>query len=310
MALTPNTWTADELPASQSALNVGNGFSDDHMNLKVSGNGTLFAAVKTSYDKPGYPRIALLVRQPNGTWDNLYGVSEIGTRGIVVLNEQVGKIRIVYAASEDGGDILYKESAMSPISFSPQQTLISGIYNNPTSIKNSYSGQVVILASSNVSAVGVLATDVVTQQLSLPGIPTLASPADNATGISLPPALSWYVATNAATYQLQVATSSTFANPVADISNITGNSSPVSGLAYSTQYFWRVQAVNATGASGWSATRSFTTIPLPLPAIPTLVAPVNNATGIAISPTLTWSAAANAATYQVQLSTTSTIPNL
>ncbi len=68
----PNTWSADEVPASASALNVGLGMADDHMNTKVAADGTLYAAVKTSYDTTGYPKIAMLIRRPGGTWDPLY----------------------------------------------------------------------------------------------------------------------------------------------------------------------------------------------------------------------------------------------
>ena len=49
----PMTWLPDEVPASQSALNVGAGMADDHLNVKVGSDGTLYAAVKTSYDTPG-----------------------------------------------------------------------------------------------------------------------------------------------------------------------------------------------------------------------------------------------------------------
>ena len=74
-------WSTDERPASQSALNVGGGMADDHMHLAVAADGTLYAAVKTSYDKSGYPKIALLVRRPNGVWDNLYSISTTAARG-------------------------------------------------------------------------------------------------------------------------------------------------------------------------------------------------------------------------------------
>src|SRR3990172_5380783 len=60
----PNTWLADEVPASQSALNVGLGMADDHLNVEIASDATLYAAVKTSYDAAGYPKIALLVRRP------------------------------------------------------------------------------------------------------------------------------------------------------------------------------------------------------------------------------------------------------
>jgi hypothetical protein len=120
----PSTWSADEVPASQSALNVGAGMADDHLNMKVASDGTLYAAVKTSYDTSGYPKIALLIRRPGGTWDNLYEVDQSGTRGIVVLNEAAGTLRVIYTTSEGGGDIVYKESPLSSISFGSRQTLM------------------------------------------------------------------------------------------------------------------------------------------------------------------------------------------
>src|SRR5215203_2056013 len=118
----PDTWSTDELPASQSAVNLGLGMADDHMNVAVAADGTLYAAVKTSYDTAGAPKIALLVRRPHagdtaGTWDNLYQVDLNGTRGIVLLDELRGLVRVVYTSTESGGDILFKESPTAAINF-------------------------------------------------------------------------------------------------------------------------------------------------------------------------------------------------
>jgi hypothetical protein len=144
----PTAWSSDEVPASQSALSVGGGIADDHLHLAVASDGTLYAAVKTSYDKSGYPKIALLVRRPNGRWDNLYAVSGSGTRPIVVLNEAAGKLIIAYTSSEGGGNILYRESPLGTIAFGPQQTLISGSVNNVTSAKLTSTNEIVFLAST------------------------------------------------------------------------------------------------------------------------------------------------------------------
>ena len=62
----PTIWGTDEVPASQSAQGVGSGMADDHLNVAVASDATLYAAVKTSYDTGGYPKIALLVRRPTG----------------------------------------------------------------------------------------------------------------------------------------------------------------------------------------------------------------------------------------------------
>ena len=158
----PSTWSADEIPASQSALNAGSGMADDHMNIALASDGTLYCAVKTSYDLNGYTRIALLIRRPSGTWDNLYEVTQTGSvltsRPIVLLNESIGKIRVVYGI-EGGGDIFYKESLTSNISFGSQLTLITGVNSNPTSTKDNFTSEIVILASHDNQAVGVLASD-------------------------------------------------------------------------------------------------------------------------------------------------------
>jgi len=146
---TPATqWLADEIPASQSALNVGGGMADDHMHLAVAADGTLYAAVKTSYDKSGYPKIALLVRRPNGTWDNLYSVSNSGTRPTIALSDVAGKLVIAWESKEGGGDILYRESPLGTINLSPTQTMISGNLADPTTTKYTSTNKLVFLADN------------------------------------------------------------------------------------------------------------------------------------------------------------------
>jgi hypothetical protein len=144
----PNVWSADEVPASQSALSVGGGMADDHLHLATASDGTVYAAVKTSYDKSGYAKIALLVRRPNGRWDNLYTVDTGGTRPIVVVNEAAGKLMVAYTTNEGGGDIVYKESPLGNIALSARKVLIPGSVNNVTSTKYTSTDEIVFLASS------------------------------------------------------------------------------------------------------------------------------------------------------------------
>ncbi|MEI6949445.1 T9SS type A sorting domain-containing protein [Paraflavisolibacter sp. H34] len=159
------SWSWDESPASGQAQSKGNGFGDDHLNILCASDGTLYCAVKTSYDTPGYAKISLLVRNIWGGW-SFYPVSSIeGTRGIVVLNEKAKKLKIIYGSKEEGGDIVYRESPLSPISFGPLKTLISGkfLFNEATSTHQPTNGEVVILATNQdlepKLAVGVLARD-------------------------------------------------------------------------------------------------------------------------------------------------------
>jgi hypothetical protein len=260
----PSTWSADEVPASQSALNIGGGMGDDHMNLIAASDGTLYCGVKTSYNTNGYPAISMLVRRPTGSWDNLYEITQnAGTRPIVVLNENSGKVRVVYTTVETGGNIVYKESSTSSISFGSQLTMISGTYNDATSIKGTFNPEVVVLASNSTHAVGVLAKD--GSSPTAPPTPTLVSPANLSTGVSVSPTLSWNASNGATSYQVQVSTASNFSTIVSDQSVIGATSALVANLAYSTTYYWRVRA-SVTGAnSAWSTVWSFTTMPQATP---------------------------------------------
>jgi hypothetical protein len=123
--------------------------------LSATSDGTLYAAIKTSYDGGGRPEIMLLVRRPNGVWDNAYTVDSKGTRPIVVVNEAAGKLIVAYSPSDSGGDTMYRESPLGNISFGARQVLISGSNNNVTSTKYTSSNEIVFLSGSSSTARGV-----------------------------------------------------------------------------------------------------------------------------------------------------------
>ncbi|MEQ9105302.1 MAG: T9SS type A sorting domain-containing protein [Rhodothermales bacterium] len=140
-----------------------------------------------------------------------------------------------------------------------------------------------------------------------PGAVALTSPADLATDVSpVNPSLTWNAAANAATYDVQLATDAAFTLLIVNETGVAGTSVNAPLLAYSTTYHWRVRGVNADGNGDWT-TASFTTeaevVPPTLPGTVTLTAPANATTGVALAPTLTWVAAADAASYEVQVAT-------
>lgn len=153
----PTTWSADELPASQSAIdNVGTGMADDHLNVAVAADGTLYAAVKTGYDTAGYPKMALLVRRPNGTWDNLYAIDEVGTRPLILLDEVHGHLTMIHTQSEGFTNIVYRQSITDPISFGTKTTLRSGLFNDVSSMKANYTDAFVVIYASSTQVEGQL----------------------------------------------------------------------------------------------------------------------------------------------------------
>jgi hypothetical protein len=106
----------------------------------------VYVAVKTSYDKNNYPKMGLLVRRPDGLWDNFYGIADAGTRPVIVLDEADNQLLIAHTTKEGGGDIVYNTSPMDVISFSPTQLLIKGKVNNVTTSKVISGNHAVFLA--------------------------------------------------------------------------------------------------------------------------------------------------------------------
>ncbi|MBI3462469.1 MAG: PKD domain-containing protein, partial [Planctomycetes bacterium] len=155
----PANWSPDEVPAGQSALNVGGGMADNHLNVAVASDGTLYAAIKTKYNTLGLPRIGLLVRRPSGTWDPLYSVDDQGTRPIVLFNEATGHLRVAYTGRNTSGDIVYRDSPVSAIAFGNRQKLITGgSFSFASSTKQNWTDSLLVIASGGGSAVGALLT--------------------------------------------------------------------------------------------------------------------------------------------------------
>jgi hypothetical protein len=146
----PENWSDDEVPASQSALDTGAGMADDHLNLAVASDGTLYAAVKTSYDTGSTPTISLLVRRPDGTWDDLYEVDPGGTRPVVQISESTDTLIVAYRRTDSSGPILYRESRLSQISFGPAlEAISSSSPNNVSGMKANFTDKVVLVAGSS-----------------------------------------------------------------------------------------------------------------------------------------------------------------
>jgi hypothetical protein len=142
-----------------------------------------------------------------------------------------------------------------------------------------------------------------------PDPPSLVAPSSGASGTSCTPTLDWNDSTGATAYTVQLSVSSSFSSLVV---NQTVSSSqytvPAATLTSFTTYYWRVNASNVNGTSGWSSVWHFATgdcggatVPNP----PTLVAPSNGATDVSCTPTLDWNDSAGATSYTVQVSTSS-----
>ncbi len=142
--------------------------------------------------------------------------------------------------------------------------------------------------------------------ISVPAVPALIAPANNAANQVLTPTLSWSTVTGATSYGVEISTSSTFAATVYGQTGIPSASITASGLANSKTYYWQANATDLVLTSAWSGIWSFTTNATPLPGVPVLSSPTNGATNQQATLSLSWSTVPAAASYRVLVSTSST----
>ena len=152
----------------------------------------------------------------------------------------------------------------------------NGGYNATTTIIPGWGYWVKVSAPSDGS--GYLTLDVNNYSsssappLSPPTTPILCSPANNATSVSIIPTLTWQSVQTADKYQVQVSSNSSFTSIVFEDVAVTPTnpidatvSAQISGLSYSTSYWWRVKATNIIGTSLWTSVWKFTTGSAPPP---------------------------------------------
>lgn len=131
-----------------------------------------------------------------------------------------------------------------------------------------------------------------------PTAPVGPSPMTGASNVIITPNLTW-ASIGATSYSVQLDTTATPTVIVA-----TGLSSPgyqSTALLNSTTYFWRVTATNAAGSTVgpiWSFTTAAAA--QQVPSAPATPSPATAATGVSITPTLTW-VSTGATTYSIQM---------
>ncbi|MBL7128929.1 MAG: T9SS type A sorting domain-containing protein [Ignavibacteria bacterium] len=103
-------------------------------------------------------------------------------------------------------------------------------------------------------------------------VPTLVSPPNGSNNVPLTPTLFWNHISGVIHYKVQVSRVSNF-SALTDSATVTINQYPIpSGkLTNITTYFWRVNATNSTGTGPWSEVWNFSTIPVGIKKISSLI---------------------------------------
>ncbi len=135
-----------------------------------------------------------------------------------------------------------------------------------------------------------------TSVATLPGTTNLNTPTNSATSVSINPTLTWNcTGSNIVGYYVYLGTNNPPTNILNGVTNATA-SRAITGLQYSTTYYWRAVAYNSSGSGVTSSTYSFTTQADPIPLALSNCTPATGSTGVSATSAmwLHWYAAAGA----------------
>ncbi len=139
----------------------------------------------------------------------------------------------------------------------------------------------------------------------------LLSPESGASGILPGVEFRWETAIGAGTYNLTVSENSSLSNPVISVTGLKATQYvPSEDLKLGTKYYWKVTAVNSLGSTDASNSGvSFTTRAAPTvkPGSFNPKSPENNTVGTGLRPVFTWSKSAEALSYSLVVSKSSSL---
>ncbi len=144
---------------------------------------------------------------------------------------------------------------------------------------------------------------------SVPPAPVLLSPLDGATSLPLVDSLEWNTSQGARSYRVELSRSSAFDSQLLTDTVVSVTSLSTGPLVSGTTYYWRVNAENNLGSSGWSSVWKFTTS-VTQPATPVLLTPANGTIDLPTTVVFTWNEVQGAVKYDLQVATASSFDSL
>lgn len=226
----------------------------------------------------------------NPPYEKTLTLSNPGSASFVVTD--ITNFSSVFSVSPVSGTVNPGESLELTVEFNPPST---GEFDDTFTIETSNAG------SKTFSVTGEYINP-------LPSTPALSSPANESTNLPLDVEFSWSEVSSTQYYELEVKTNDNDQTIVVSENELTEPAFEAT-FEYSTSYSWRVRSINEYGASGWSSSFTFSTIP-PVPGKVVLTSPDSALTGASTSPELRWAALESTNQYQVQLATDEVFENI
>jgi uncharacterized lipoprotein YddW (UPF0748 family) len=148
-----------------------------------------------------------------------------------------------------------------------------------------------------------------------PKIPVVTAPAHQSEGVSVEPTIVYTGSAGLQTMQIQISEGGTgfslnslvFDQQIA--AGASGEHTLTTPLQALTTYYLRVRGGNSFGSSNWSTIVQFRTL-FPTAPAPVVLAPANNAVGLALPVTFSWAPAEGATSYRAQIAADANFANL
>lgn len=222
---------------------------DDSGNVLISAfsynGGSGHNIITTKYDPFGVERWQNNYNGPGNGGDAAYSMTVDHSGNVYVTGT------IWSGTSYDFGTIKYNLNGIQQwIKF---YSVSPGINDNANSVRIDNCGNVYVTGFSGTDAATVRYSQIT------PNVPNLFFPSNNALNQPVSLNLIWNRSLCAANYTIQLAADSLFSSIIINDTTLTDTLRLVSGLNYSTNYWWKVNARTAAGTSAYSQIRKFRT---------------------------------------------------
>ncbi len=289
---------------------ISDGFNSIVVNNIVMGpSSRLYAALETRGEGGGLYRSAFTA---NPLLTPVQATVSLGTvvpggesNGVIELaNTSLGSID-VQGWSLVSLDTSFAPEPTSAVSVPARDTLRIAVTFRPAAA-GSYRDTLIVSSSAANAPIRIVVEG--TGAILPPDAPVLVTPASGADSVLLPVVFRWHAAAGAATYAIDVATDQTFTTIVASQSSLTDTTVSMDAFAFSTEYAWRVTAMNAVGGTS-SSSFTFRTAPAPPPP-PMLISPMNDSTNVFQPFWVHWQPVDGASGYRVLVAEDSLLQNI